>query len=507
MTKKGTDAKALKVAKELKNAHNWKHLARPSGDGFYNLQTEDTGDVPVRLFLTKALLDAAEDILYRQIVNATRFPGVRLVVITPDTHYGYGVPVGCVLITDAESGAVAMGPVGYDIGCGMMSARSGVEWERATPEKRLAFNRAVMERVDMGAGGKSVRLGELSKQEFNNLVRGGAEYYVEKYGATFDRSSAERHRIPVEDGWQIPWGGKGRPERGLNQLGSLGGGNHFIELQRSEQTGTLFVQVHTGSRGFGHGLATNYFELAREERPAEIRDIDLGYFTPDSRHYRDYLNAVAAGGNYAILNRLVIFEQVSEAFRQVFGEELELVYEISHNLVQKEWHPEFGDVWVHRKGATRAFPAGHPALAGTQWEDKGHPVLIPGSNKDWSYILRPLEGAVRSGYSVNHGAGRRLSRGEATRTLSQRAIDDEYAAAGIIVNTNGRVPLDEAAPAYKSAQEVVEAVVTAGLAEIEHQLWPLASLKGADERKGKKRRGKQRDGGGEKKGRKTSEHY
>ncbi|HEV2705728.1 MAG TPA: RtcB family protein [Pyrinomonadaceae bacterium] len=667
MADKGTDAKALKVAKELKNAHNWKHLARPSGFGFYNLHTEDTGDVPVRLFLTKALLDAAEEILYRQIVNATRFPGVRLVVITPDTHYGYGVPVGCVLITDAASGAVAMGPVGYDIGCftadtlvpvvdgkaypigelaerggelwvyaltpehkvtaaratakrtrvdaplvrvtldngrqilctpdhefmlrdgsyrqaqlltpgtslmpfnswdkqkedavilhpasyqndirhpaynhqvvsverlaetadvycltvpeygnfaleagvfvhncGMMSARSGVEWERATPEKRLAFNRAVMERVDMGAGGKSVRLGELSKQEFNNLVRGGAEYYVEKYGATFDRSSAERHRIPVEDGWQIPWGGKGKPERGLNQLGSLGGGNHFIELQRSEQTGTLFVQVHTGSRGFGHGLATNYFELAREERPAEIRDIDLGYFTPDSRHYRDYLNAVAAGGNYAILNRLVIFEQVSEAFRQVFGEELELVYEISHNLVQKEWHPEFGEVWVHRKGATRAFPAGHPALKGTQWEDKGHPVLIPGSNKDWSYILRPLEGAVRSGYSVNHGAGRKLSRGEATRTLSQRAIDDEYAAAGIVVNTNGRVPLDEAAPAYKSAQEVVEAVVTAGLAAIEHQLWPLASLKGADERKGKKRRGKARDGGDRTKGRKTSQHY
>ncbi|HEX8852536.1 MAG TPA: RtcB family protein [Pyrinomonadaceae bacterium] len=505
MTHKGTDAKALKVAKELKNAHNWKHLARPSGFGFYHLQTDDTGDVPVRLFLTKALLDAAEDILYRQIVNATRFPGVRLVVITPDTHYGYGVPVGCVLITDAESGAVAMGPVGYDIGCGMMSARSGVEWERATPEKRLAFNRAVMERVDMGAGGKSVRLGQLSKQEFNNLVRGGAEYYVEKYGATFDRSSAERHRIPVEDGWLIPWGGKGRPERGLNQLGSLGGGNHFIELQRSEQSGTLFVQVHTGSRGFGHGLATNYFELAREERPAEIRDIDLGYFTPDSRHYGDYLNAVAAGGNYAILNRLVIFEQVSEAFRQVFGEELELVYEISHNLVQKEWHPEFGDVWVHRKGATRAFPAGHPALAGTQWAETGHPVLIPGSNKDWSYILRPLAGAERSGYSVNHGAGRRLSRGEATRTLSQRAIDDEYAAAGIIVNTNGRVPLDEAAPAYKSAQEVVEAVVTAGLAEIEHQLWPLASLKGADERKGRKRRGKPE--GREKKGRKTSEHY
>ena len=125
------------------------------------------------------------------------------------------------------------------------------------------------------------------------------------------------------------------------------------------------MQVHTGSRGFGHGLATNYFEMAREERPDAITDIDLGYFTPESRHYKDYLNAVAAGGNYAILNRLVIFEEVAEAFREVFGSDLELIYEISHNLVQKEWHPDFGDVWVHRKGATRAFPAGHPFLKDT----------------------------------------------------------------------------------------------------------------------------------------------
>lgn len=822
MSEKTTDAKALKVAKNLKNADNWKHLARWHGDGYYNLQTEDTGDVPVRLFLTPSLLADAEDILYRQIVNATRFPGVKLVVLTPDSHYGYGVPVGCVLITDVESGAVAMGPVGYDIGCfaaetliptvdggsypiaelaqlnkeifvyalsedhkvviakatakktrpnaplvrvtldngreilctpdhefmlrdgtyreandlkpgtslmpfdtrvdkdgytlvrhpatrlnqrvhwimarggllgkipaftgqrtiihhknfrpsdnrpenlefmgdrdhmshhksivkrnphfqsaefeakrkaaltakaqtpeghayfaergmknfakfwkdhpgaareyalanhngergkhylvaynkseagrakssdvahrvhtcetcgkkipgggfgihnhrrsshgynhkvvsveplnrhedvyclsvpeygnfavdagvfvhncGMVSAKSDVPTDAATPEKRLEFNRAVMRRVNMGAGGKSVKLGDISESEFNNLVRGGAEYYVEKYGATFDRSRAERHRMPVDDDWQIPWGGKGRPERGLNQIGSLGGGNHFIELQKSEETGTLFVQAHTGSRGFGHGLATNYFEMARAEKPDAITDIDLGYFTPDSVHYRDYLNAVAAGGNYAIINRLIIFEQVAEAFRETFGAELELIYEISHNLVQKEWHPSYGDVWVHRKGATRAFPAGHPGLKGTFWEETGHPVLIPGSNKDWSYILRPRERAVNSGFSVNHGAGRRLSRGEAARNLNQRQIDDEYREAGILVNTDGRVPIDEAASCYKSSAEVVEAVVGAGLATIEYTLWPLASLKGADERKLKRR----------KRGKKSSTHF
>jgi tRNA-splicing ligase RtcB len=475
------------TAKTLKNAENWKHLARWNGQGYYDLRTEDLGDVPVRLFLTPNLLNEAEDILYRQIVNATRFPGVKLVIITPDTHYGYGVPVGCVLITDVDSGAIAMGPVGYDIGCGMMSARSTVPAELATPEKKLKFNRAVMERVEMGAGGKSHRFGELSKSEFNELVRGGAEFYVDKYGAAFDRSRAERHRIPVDNDWDIPWGGRGRPERGLNQLGSLGGGNHFIELQRAEETGTLFVQVHTGSRGFGHGLATNYFDLARENRPGDMKDLDLGYFTPDSIYYNDYLNAVAAGGNYAILNRLIIFEQVSAAFKEVFRQELELVYEISHNLVQREINPELGEVWVHRKGATRAFPARHPSLVGTLWEQTGHPVLIPGSNKDYSYILQPLAGAANSGYSVNHGAGRRLSRGEANRTLSQRKMDDEYKAAGILVNLDGRVPLDEAAPAYKSSEEVIRAVVEAGLAEIKYTLWPLASLKGVDERRGARR--------------------
>jgi tRNA-splicing ligase RtcB (3'-phosphate/5'-hydroxy nucleic acid ligase) len=137
----------------------------------------------------------------------------------------------------------------------------------------------------------------------------------------------------------------------------------------------------------------------------------------------------------------------------VFGGELELIYEISHNLVQKESHPEFGEVYVHRKGATRAFPAGHPALAGTMWQDEGHPVLIPGSNKDWSYILRPEAGAVKSGYSVNHGAGRRMSRGEASRSLNQRDMDREYAEAGILVNTNGRVRLTRPRPATSPQQK------------------------------------------------------
>lgn len=462
----------------LRAAHTWKTRCVDTGRGWFELRTEDVGDVPVRLFLTRALLEDVEDDVYPQIVTAARFPGTKLVVITPDVHVGYGVPVGCAILTDAETGAVALGPVGFDIGCGMVSLRSDVPAEAATWERRLAFNRAVMRRVSMGEGGKGIaRLARIGEAEFERIVRGGAEYYTRRYGQRLDRSRAERDRIPVDDSWRIPWGGRGRPERGITQLGSLGGGNHFIELQRCEQTGTLFVQIHTGSRGFGHGLATNYFHIAKAENP-DVRHLDEAYFRPDSRHRRDYLNAVAAAGNFAIVNRLAIAEEVIEAFAEVFGAKLELVYEISHNLVQEEWHPHYGEVLVHRKGATRAFPAGYPALRGTPWEHTGHPVLIPGSNQDCSFILRPLPGAVYSGYTVNHGAGRRMSRTAAKRTLDQRAIDDAYRRAGILVNADGRVPIDESGPVYKPAREVVDAVCAAGLARIEYVLWPLSSLKG-----------------------------
>jgi tRNA-splicing ligase RtcB len=235
--------------------------------------------------------------------------------------------------------------------------------------------------------------------------------------------------------------------------------------------------MHSGSRGFGHGLATNYFHLARKENPT-IKALDLGYFTPDSAHYSDYLNAVAAGANFAIVNRLAMFEQIALAFQDVFKKPLSLVYEISHNLVQRELSPEFGWVHVHRKGATRAFPGGHDFLKGTPWEHDGHPILIPGSNHDASFILRATPGAFISGYSVNHGAGRRMSRGAARKLLKQDEVNEEYRKAGIIVNTDRVVPIDESRDVYKSSREVVEAVTRAGLARVEHELMPLASIKG-----------------------------
>ena len=169
----------MAAKRELVHETDWKQRATWSEDGYFQLETGDTGEVVVRLFVTKALLNEAEPTLYRQIINATRFPGVKLVAITPDVHYGYGVPVGCVILTDRAEGAVAMGPVGFDIGCGMMSARSNVSAELATPDRKLEFNRRSCSRVNLGAGGKSVKLGKLSEKEFEELVRGGAEHYVD----------------------------------------------------------------------------------------------------------------------------------------------------------------------------------------------------------------------------------------------------------------------------------------------------------------------------------------
>lgn len=442
---------------------SWKSAARRDPAGFYVYRTTAGS---ARIFMTPELFAEAEDTLGPQIDNALRFPGVLDVAITPDAHHGYGVPVGCVMAT---RGTLAMGPVGYDIGCGMAALRSPVPRVEATPEKVRDFSRLVMSRVGLGAGSKGQ---SFPRDRFEEIVRHGAEALGESRGA------AERDRIPVDEEWDIPQ--DSRAWRGQAQLGSLGGGNHFIELQHDGER--LWVMFHTGSRGFGHGLAEYYFDKAREELGLKKGQMDLGYFTPQSRHWKAYRNAVAAGGNYAIANRLLIGRAVGAAFAESFGQAAEMVYEISHNLVQEERHPELFPhaVWVHRKGATRALPAGHPMLAGTRWQASGHPVLIPGSMGDASYILRPLPGAARSLYSVNHGCGRRMSRTAARRGITQAQADRRLRELGVLVNAGGRVPVDESPDCYKPAAEVIRAVTEAGLAAVEVTLRPIASIKGED---------------------------
>ncbi len=441
-----------------------------NADGHY-YELKEGVKIPVRLFLSEKLFQESEEEIYRQIVAATEFPGVREVVITPDVHTGYVVPVGCVMATD---GTLCQAPVGFDIGCGILAFRSNVTKSKGLNEKlRKRFSELVMETVGMGAGKGSGHA--FSESKFNEIVRHGAS------ALGFHRENSERDFIPVSDTWDIP----ATPlKRGITQLGSLGGGNHFVELQH-DQDDKLWVMAHTGSRGFGHGLATHFIQEGKVYLQKLGVDVKGGaeavYFTPDNPLYEGYKNAVAAGANFAIANRLLIWQAVGQAFEKVFGEEPELVYEISHNLAQEEDVPTLGGkAWVHRKGATRAFPAGHPMLAGTKWEATGHPILIPGSMGDTSYVLYAEPGAAKSLYSVNHGCGRRLSRSAAKRQFTQKDVNEQMKRLNVMVNAGGNVPIDESPHCYKPAKEVIDAVVKAGLARVAYTLSPIASLKGVD---------------------------
>lgn len=445
-----------------------KYQCVDSGEGYYTLTAGM--EVPVRLFLNETLWNETDEGLYQQIQTAASYPGVLDVCVMPDTHIGSTVPVGCVIATD---GALLHSPVGYDIGCGILCFKSDVPHTKGLDEKlRRKFSEQVMHRIGLGVGQRGKV--SVSNKEFQEIIRRGANALNYTRGG-----SSERDFIPVDDTWDAP---ARAFDKGIGQLGSLGGGNHFAELQH-DQDGHLWVMVHTGSRGFGYQLASHYMMLARDEikkRGVGTHSIEATYFLPDSPHWTGYKNAVAAGANFAIANRLFLWEQISTAFRRVFGQEAELVYEISHNLAQHETLPDGREAWVHRKGATRAYPAGHPALAGTKWETTGHPILIPGSMGDNSYVLMPREGAAKSLWSVNHGCGRRMSRGEARQRLTQSGVNRQMKNLNVIVNGGGDVPIDESPDVYKPAKDVIDAVVGAGLAEVVTTLTPIASIKGVD---------------------------
>jgi tRNA-splicing ligase RtcB len=360
--------------------------------------------------------------------------------------------------------------------CGMAVLTSEVPKEKGLDERlRLKFSQEVMERVGMGKGVGSKYA--VDEKRFNEIVRRGAN------ALGYTRDNSERDYIPVDDDWEIPH----HPlTRGIGQIGSLGGGNHFIELQH-DQNGKLVVMIHTGSRGFGHGLASHFIDIGRRRLMGRKREAggkkisaEAVYFEPDDKNWKGYKNAVAAGANFAIANRLIIMQEVSRAFRRVFGKEPELLYEISHNLAQLEPQPDGTRRWVHRKGATRALPPGHPLLRGSRWEETGHPILIPGSMGDTSYILYALPGAEKSLFSVNHGCGRRLSRKAAKDQFSQSGVNRQMKELNVLVNAGGNVPIDESPGCYKDAGLVIDSVVSAGLARVAYELTPIASLKGVD---------------------------
>ncbi|NVJ05714.1 RtcB family protein [Myxococcus sp. AM001] len=449
---------------------SWKQRLEKVSEGHYVLAKTKSMKVDADLFLSDKLLwgegpeqPGLEDSVFDQVVNAASFPGVTRVAVTPDCHLGYGVPIGTVVETD---GILLPTAAGYDIGCGMVQLQTTLTAEDvADATKRRRWIEEVTRRIAVGVGASRVqKQRRVTDRTFADVVRHGAKALGQGSSVT------ERDYIPVEDDRvDIPERAFGKRE----QLGSLGGGNHFTEMQ-VDQDGRVWVMLHTGSRGFGWNIAKHFFVEGAAQLGLKRRSEDHVWLDAESPLGRDYWNLHNMAANFAVANRLIIGEAVCAALEDVFGGTASVYYEISHNLIQKE-----AGKFVARKGATRAFPGGHPALKGTPWEKTGHPILIPGSMETGSAILFAEPGAQKSIYSVNHGSGRRLSRGEARRVLKQDATDKRLAEAGILLNTR-QTPLDESGPCYKNLDDVLETVEMAGLARAAHRLKPVACIKGAD---------------------------
>ncbi len=439
---------------------SWKQTIEEAGPAHYVLPKRKTMRCDAHLFLSDSLLASVEEEVFAQVVNAASFPGATKVVLTPDCHTGYGVPIGTAIETD---GVLLPTAAGYDIGCGMVQLRTSLNREDvADPQKRRWWIDEVVNRIGIGVGQGGLK--GKSFKKLNEVVRYGAK----ALGRVSDIT--ERSYVPVEDDTiDIP-------ERAWSkraQLGSLGGGNHFCEMQ-ADDDGHIWVMLHTGSRGFGWNIAKDFFVKGAALLGLTGRTEDHVWFDADSPVGRAYWNLHNMAANFAIANRLLIAEAVCEALEKVFGGEASVYYEISHNLIQRE-----GGRFVARKGATRAFPAGHETLKGTAWEETGHPILIPGSMETGSAILFAQEGARESLHSINHGAGRALSRTKAKRVLNQKDTDLRMSKLDVLLNTR-HTPLDESGPCYKDLSEVLGAVETAGLARVERRLKPIACIKGND---------------------------
>ncbi len=457
--------------------------------------------VPGVLFSNAALLSGvAGDPSLAQLANVATLPGiVRHALAMPDIHFGYGFPVGGVAAFDLTDGVVSPGGIGYDINCGVRLIRTSLTAEEVRPRLGALIERLYRE-VPSGVGSRGGH--PLTPSGVDEVLAGGARWAVEHgLGRPSD--------LPVQEeegclaGAQPGAVSESARKRGLKQLGTLGSGNHFLEVQAVDEVfdpafapvlglarGQAVIMLHTGSRGLGHQVATDYIqEMDRGLAGQGITLVDrqLSCAPVPSEPAQRYLGAMAAAANFAWANRQAITHGVRRAFSAVFErseEELDLsvVYDISHNMAKVEEHAVDGGrrkLLVHRKGATRAFPAGReevPAL----YRAYGQPVLIPGDMGTASYVLAGMPTSMdRSFGSSCHGAGRRLSRHAAVRAFRYEDVTRALAGRGIIVRSASREGVTEEAPgAYKNVEEVVRVAEGAGLTRRVARLVPLGVVKG-----------------------------
>jgi tRNA-splicing ligase RtcB len=453
------------------------------------------------VYATQAMLeDVIADKAYEQVANVACLPGiVGPSLAMPDIHWGYGFPIGGVAAMDLQAGVISPGGVGYDINCGVRILRTSLTEEEVRPKlDRLV--QALFSAVPAGMGGKGGL--SLSVDELKTVLRDGAAWVVRKgLGRSEDLAACEDGgRIDLADPEAVS---DKALTRGRNQLGTLGSGNHFLELSVVEEVfdpevaaafglerGHVTVSIHVGSRGLGHQVCTDSLEImhkAASRYGIELPDRQLACAPVSSPEGKEYIAAMSAAANYAWANRQVITHDVRQAISGALGRpvsalDLGLVYDVAHNIAKLEMHTVAGRqvrLCVHRKGATRAFPAGHPDVP-PLYRKVGQPVLVPGDMGRYSYVLVGTEGAMRDTFgSTCHGAGRVMSRTQAKKQSLGTQIQRELAERGILVKGHSPAGLAEEAPAaYKDVQTVVNVVHEAGISRRVVRLKPLGVIKG-----------------------------
>jgi tRNA-splicing ligase RtcB len=452
--------------------------------------------VPARIYADDELLEAmVAGEAVTQLVNVTTLPGVHGPVYgMPDMHEGYGFPVGGVAATRLPDGAISPGGVGFDINCGVRLLALPLSHEQIG-DRLEAFVHELSRSVPSGTGrGGRTRLDDPA---LDAVLTRGSEYLVRGRGEGTEHDLAHTESggcLPGADPAKVSARAK---DRGRGQLGSLGAGNHFLEVQRVEtiadaaaarafglSAGQATVLIHTGSRGLGHQVCTDYVRLMDSRLTAydiELPDRQLSCAPASSPEGRDYLAAMAAAGNFAWANRQTLAETVRATVARLFAvraEEIRTVYDVAHNIAKVEDHAGVR-LCVHRKGATRALGPGHPELP-RDYTNVGQPVFIPGSMGTASWVLAGMAtSAERSWSSACHGAGRTLSRAAAKRQVTAGGLRRELEAQGIVVRCPSSAGLAEEAPiAYKDVDRVAEVVERAGLASRVARLRPLGVIKG-----------------------------
>jgi tRNA-splicing ligase RtcB len=459
--------------------------------------------VPARIYATPELFAQMDDGVFDQVTNVAMLPGiVSYAFCMPDGHWGYGFPIGGVAAMDAEEGVISPGGIGFDVNCGMRLVLTRLTEEEVRPHLRQLVD-LLFQRVPAGVG--SSGFVQVSQDEFRGIVEQGARWCLKHgYGWAEDLARTEEEGcISGADASKIS---DRAVERGFRQLGTLGSGNHYLEIQvaRPEHVfdaklaaafgitipNQVVIMFHCGSRGFGHQVATDHLQVFLKAMTGKygirILDRELACAPFHSPEGRDYFAAMKCAINMSFVNRQVILHRIREVFSQVLRRDpvdlgLHQVYDVAHNTAKLETHEIDGrprEVLVHRKGATRAFAPGMPGLP-QEYARAGQPVIIGGSMETGSYLLVGAATGGQTFFSTAHGSGRTMSRNQAKRQFRGRELQERMEARGILVRTVSYSGLaEEAGAAYKDIDDVVDAAEQAGISRRVVRLVPIGNVKG-----------------------------